>query len=1010
MAEDTDTVCGDEELEPRRPFNRPGLARLDYRIDTQPEFFARMKWRLPREQVSDPEASQLLEPLVPLRRRDTRDPTIALLDAFAVTLDTLSFYSERVANEGFIASAGQRRSLIELARMIGYEPAPGVAASVFLALEVESADDPYRAIEVPIGLQAMSVPKAKGELPQIFETVEAITARAEWNAMPVRVENDQNLALCRTEDGSGLESGTLYLFDLDNSFDPAQLDPTLLVQISDASALDAFYPVSPGLDLAAALQQLKDDAALNPEIVPELRALPVNEVFLRGTGLNLAKAARLAVVGVRFAADSTREVETAVLHVADARDERDRGLTRITVSKPHSSVGPIRYAPVRVAPQLKYVSLPAQQLAFDGANVDSFVRSASWTETSLNAFVRTQAWPREQLLSALRIAPPVIAPETSEPQPGLYVMRDDAAFFGASAPRQEMLAKAGESRGDDPYDAGWDGTNARNIWSDSQGDSLQSAGADVFLEREIKELLPDGWAVIEPGSGTPLVLRLASAKTQTRVDYAITGKSSGLLFKLPDNSEFTPPASDANFMTRTSKCFCVSQPLTLAGTPIREDLAAGDTTLDLGALYLDLWPGQAISIRGQRTDLDGLADSETLVTKDIWHIGGRTRLSLESGLTIPYRRTSVTLNANVAKATHGETQNEVLGAGDAAAINQRFKLAKPPLTYVSAANAEGRASTLEVRVDGVRWHELASLFEAAADEPAYAVRHEDDGTVWVVFGDGEHGRRLPTGTNNVSATYRSGIGHAGEVADESIVQLRTRPLGLRAITNPSAATGSAEPEPADLIRRNAPRTVRTLGRIVSLRDYQDFAETFPGIGKARVDVVWSGQRQVVYLSVGPETDSVFDPAAETLANLTQAIEDNRDLRAQLTVGQCTRRYFELAAKLQYHPDYLADLVLAALEALLLESFGYGARSIAQPVSAAEIIAACHRVPGVVGVDLDALSLSGSGDQTASATSLAAILPALPARPGTSADAAILPAELLTILPSGIDLTLELAHV
>jgi hypothetical protein len=510
--------------------------------------------------------------------------------------------------------------------------------------------------------------------------------------------------------------------------------------------------------------------------------------------------------------------------------------------------------------------------------------------------------------------------------------------------------------------------------------------------------------VIEPGSGTPLVLRLASQKTQSRVDYALTGKSSGLLFNLPDNSEFTPPANDTSFLTRTSKCFCASQPLHLAGTPIREDLAAGDTTIDLDALYLDLWPGQAISIRGERTDLDGITDSETLISKDILHIGGRTRLLLENGLANSYRRTTVTLNANVVKATHGETQREILGSGDAAATNQRFKLAKAPLTYVSAANAKGRASTLEVRVDDVRWHEVASLFDAAPDAPVFAVRHEDDGTTWVVFGDGRHGRRLPTGTNNVTATYRAGTGHAGEVGDETIIQLRTRPLGLRAVTNPSPASGSAEPEASELIRSNAPRTVRTLGRIVSVRDYQDFAETFPGIGKARVDVVWSRQQQVAYLSVGPETDTVFDAAAETLTNLTKSIEDNRDLRASLLVGQCARSYFELRAKVQYHADYLADLVLADIEAMLLDHFGYEARAIAQPVAAAEIIAAFHRVPGVVGVDLDALAIAGGDDPEV--PTLSTILPARPAQ--TSGDT-ILAAELLTILPSGIDLTLELAH-
>jgi predicted phage baseplate assembly protein len=333
------------------------------------------------------------------------------------------------------------------------------------------------------------------------------------------------------------------------------------------------------------------------------------------------------------------------------------------------------------------------------------------------------------------------------------------------------------------------------------------------------------------------------------------------------------------------------------------------------------------------------------------------------------------------------------------------------LTYVSAANERGRASTLAVRVDDVLWHEVTSLYDASADEPAYAVKVEDDGSTWVTFGDGKHGRRLPTGTNNVRANYRAGLGSAGDVLDESIIQLKTRPLGLRSVTNPSPATGSADPESGALIRANAPRTVRTLGRIVSLRDYQDFAETFPGIGKARADVVWSPQGRGVFLSVSPVTDGVFDPAAEALTNLRLAIESNRDVRSPLFLGQSRRRYFELAAKIQHHPDYLADLVRADAEGLLLDSFGYSARAIAQPVSVAEVIAALHRVPGVVGVDLDALALSGMANDGASPTTLATILPALPAQSSSGAGAQdASAAELLTILPSGIALSLEVAHV
>src|ERR1035438_8476224 len=67
-----------------------------------------------------------------------RDPAIALLDAWAVVADVLTFYQERIANEGYLPTATERRSLLELARLVNYTLRPGVSASVYLAFTVQS--------------------------------------------------------------------------------------------------------------------------------------------------------------------------------------------------------------------------------------------------------------------------------------------------------------------------------------------------------------------------------------------------------------------------------------------------------------------------------------------------------------------------------------------------------------------------------------------------------------------------------------------------------------------------------------------------------------------------------------------------------------------------------------------------------------------------------------------------------------------------------------------------------
>jgi hypothetical protein len=52
-------------------------------------------------------------PLLNLTTRDPSDPAMALLDAWATVADVLAFYQERIANEGYLRTATERRSILE---------------------------------------------------------------------------------------------------------------------------------------------------------------------------------------------------------------------------------------------------------------------------------------------------------------------------------------------------------------------------------------------------------------------------------------------------------------------------------------------------------------------------------------------------------------------------------------------------------------------------------------------------------------------------------------------------------------------------------------------------------------------------------------------------------------------------------------------------------------------------------------------------------------------------------
>src|SRR5215216_908011 len=187
--------CCDAALPRPELYNRPGLPTLAYRIDIHPTALRRMLNALPTQPVppDDPENHR---PLKTLSTRAGDDPAIALLDAWATVTDVLTFYQERIANEGFLRTATERGSVLELARAIGYELNPGVAASTFLAFTVEDAPGSPGVATVPLGTKVQSVPD-QGTLPQTFEASAQITSRAEWNALRPRPERPQELGIRR---------------------------------------------------------------------------------------------------------------------------------------------------------------------------------------------------------------------------------------------------------------------------------------------------------------------------------------------------------------------------------------------------------------------------------------------------------------------------------------------------------------------------------------------------------------------------------------------------------------------------------------------------------------------------------------------------------------------------------------------------------------------------------------------------------------------------------------------
>jgi hypothetical protein len=308
-------------------------------------------------------------------------------------------------------------------------------------------------------------------------------------------------------------------------------------------------------------------------------------------------------------------------------------------------------------------------------------------------------------------------------------------------------------------------------------------------------------------------------------------------------------------------------------------------------------------------------------------------------------KTPLTVHYNLLAVSRGKrVASEVLGSGNASIAGQSFVLKKSPLTYL--AKGDGVSSTLRVWVDGREWKEAASFFEQPHDAEIFVTMEDDEQKTHVMFGDGVNGARLPTNANNVVASYRHGSGAKSPSAGTLTVIGKPYP-NLKSLKNPVAVGGGGDPDPADKIRRLAPRSAMTFGRAISGDDYQVIASQAPGVTRAQA--VWSydadEQRSAVKIYVGD------DNAA--LSSARAAIAATGDPHRHVVVAPATPITIALLLHLLIDPRYQApDLVAAATAALLDDDNGlFGARrlGVGEAVFNSQIDAACLGCKGVVAV-------------------------------------------------------------
>ena len=910
---------GVEQETPAKLNNLPSQRSLNYRIGTHSKFKKSMLAAL-----TNAERPGLLS----LGTRDDDDFTIAYLDGVATVLDVLTFYQERYVNENFLATSVERRSVLEMAQLIGYKLSPGVAAATHLAFTLQSTPglpaSNSEPIIIPMGTRVQSVP-GQDEAPQIFETSEDIEARTQWNAVSAQITFPY----------------VPTLGDLDIYIDGVSSN----IEIGDAILIVGQHridnPGSERWDIRVVKQVEKDSVNLRTRLIWDVSLGHVSPT-IQPSDTNV----RLYVFRTRTslfghnAPDPRLMSNTTENKLDDLVDvDGDWGWKNFNIKDDQIDLA----SPEEKVVAGSWVALVSNQNNLGSDDLPGYVEL--YRVDTVSSLSRTDYGISGKITR--------IKPDTEENIDEFrYKLQQTLALVAS----EELVI------------------HQRPLLYPVFSDSLN-------LEQYIDGLIPNQYLSI---TGLRQRLKVAPGLTLSlhmgEIDIELNEGDSVQLVATPQK-------------------LSGSVPVDLSPTEFGSLINSQDNSITLKLQVIDR-DGSIGSVESEAsTWLWDSNTDDTLVTETaqidsfenaIENDRDRTSITLTSALGNIYQRDSVLINFNVAPASHGETVTEILGNGDARETNQTFILKQPPLTYVSADTPNGGAAALEVRVNDLRWNETASLYQEGSEARVYNIDNQDDGTTAIRFGDGVEGGRLPTGQTNVRATYRKYVGTDANLDSGKLTTLLQKPLGVFEVTNPEASTGGVDPEVIDDARQNAPLTVLTLERAVSVLDYQHYARAFSGVAKAHALWISSGPSRGIYITLAGIDGAKIPNTSSTYINLMNSLRRYGDPLLPLNMMNYTLATFALGMAVKVNDDAERDKVLENLESAIRNYFSFANRDFGQHISQDEVLAVAHSVDSVEAIRITRFYKLASGAED----SVDLIIPShLPVASLTDAPA---PAELLIL--------------
>jgi predicted phage baseplate assembly protein len=325
---------------------------------------------------------------------------------------------------------------------------------------------------------------------------------------------------------------------------------------------------------------------------------------------------------------------------------------------------------------------------------------------------------------------------------------------------------------------------------------------------------------------------------------------------------------------------------------------------------------------------------------------------LKQAVSKGFTKYGVRIWGNIVPVAQGKTSPKtVLGSGLGEAAYQSLSVPAAPLTF-ERRGREGLKGAIDLTVGDLPWEQKGDFLASGPEERHYVIETDFEGKSRILFGDGVNGSRPATGRDNITARFRSGQGTSGNVSARLLKKPVSKPSFFEEVFNPEGATGGADPDKEEHLKKKLPVEHLTFDRAVSLQDYADLALSYPGIGKAKTGWRWANGRYFVILAVAGAGGTDVIPL---LKDLRAFIDARRDVNRPLLIKPVEIVPIELTLAVLVGRDYDVETVADAVERALGTSvnddgtpqfFNFERLDIGMSIHKKDLLRVLEQTPGV----------------------------------------------------------------